>query len=242
MGGSIIPISDNKSILCQEDPYFLELVRYIHLNPLRANMAKSLASLDKYPYTGHSAMMGRVERQWQDTDYVLGWFGKRVKSARSKYHDFIKEGISMGKRPDLTGGGLVRSAGGWLNLIEMRRAKVFMKGDERILGEGDFVEQMLQEAGEAFEKKFLLKAQGWDMDKLAEYVAKLLDMDISDVWSAGKYRPIVRARSLLCYWAVRELGMSMASVARRLGISSTAVMQSVARGEKLVKENSYHFP
>jgi putative transposase len=231
-----------KSILCQEDPYFLELVRYIHLNPLRANMVKSLASLDKYPYAGHSAMMGRVERQWQDTDYVLGWFGKRVKSARSKYHDFIKEGISMGKRPDLTGGGLVRSAGGWLNLIEMRRAKVFMKGDERILGEGDFVEQMLQEAGEAFEKKFLLKAQGWDMDKLAEYVAKLLDMDISDVWSAGKYRPIVRARSLLCYWAVRELGMSMASMAKRLGISSTAVMQSVARGEKLVKENSYHFP
>ena len=186
--------------------------------------------------------MGRVERQWQDTYYVLEWFGKRVKSARSKYHDFIKEGISMGKRPDLTGGGLVRSAGGWLNLIEMRRAKVFIKGDERILGEGDFVEQILQEAGEVFEKKSLLKAQGWDIDKLAEHVAKLLDMDISDVWSAGKYRPIVRARSLLCYWAVRELGVSMASVARRLGISSSAVMQSVTRGENLVKENSYHFP
>jgi putative transposase len=231
-----------KSILCQEDPYFLELIRYIHLNPLRANMVKSLASLDKYPYAGHSAVMGRVEQKWQDTDYVLEWFGKRVKSARSKYHDFIKEGISMGKRPDLTGGGLVRSAGGWLNLVEMRRAKVFVKGDERILGEGDFVEQMLKEAGEVFEKKSLLAAQGWDIDKLAEHVAKLLDMDISDVWSAGKYRPIVRARSLLCYWAVRDLGMSMAFVARRLGISSTAVMQSVARGKKLVEENFYHFP
>ena len=67
-------------------------------------------------------------------------------------------------------------------------------------------------------------------------------MDISDAWSAGKYRPIVRARSLLCYWAVRELGVSMASMASRFGISSSAVMQSVARGEKLVKENSYHFP
>jgi putative transposase len=220
-----------KSILCQEDPYFLELVRYIHLNPLRANMVKCLASLDKYPYAGHSVVMGRVEHDWQDTDYVLEWFGKRVKSARSKYHDFIKEGFSMGKRPDLTGGGLVRSAGGWLNLVEMRRAKVFMKGDERILGEGNFVEQMLQEAGEVFEKKSLLKAKGWDIDKLAAHVAKTLDMDISDVWSAGKYRPIVKARSLLCYWAVRELGMSMTFLSRRLGISSTAVMQSVARGE-----------
>ncbi|MBN1850539.1 MAG: transposase [Deltaproteobacteria bacterium] len=231
-----------KSILCQEDPYFLELVRYIHLNPLRANLVKSLISLDKYPYAGHSAVMGRVERQWQDTDYVLEWFGKRKKSARSKYHDFIKKGLSMGKRPDLTGGGLVRSAGGWLNLVEMRKAKAFIKGDERILGEGAFVEQVLQEAGEVFEKKSSWAVQGWDIDKLAQHVAKLLAMDISDVWSTGKYRPIVRARSLLCYWAARELGMSMAAIARRLGISTTAVMQSVTRGEKLVKENAYRFP
>ena len=230
-----------KSILCQEDPYFLELVRYIHLNPLRASMVKSLAFLDKYPYAGHSAVMGRIENEWQDTDYVLGWFGKRAKSARSKYHDFIKEGISMGKRPDLTGGGLVRSIGGWLNLIEMRRAKVFVKGDERILGEGTFVEQMLQEAGEAFEKKSRLKTQGWDIDKLAAHVARILDMDISEVWSEGKYRSIVRARSLLCYWAVRELGVSMVSLAQRLKISPAAVTQSVTRGERLVKENNYHF-
>jgi putative transposase len=230
-----------KSILCQEEPYFLELVRYIHLNPLRANIVKDLRSLDKYPYTGHSALMGRFENDWQDMDYVLEWFGKRVKSARSKYHDFIKEGVSMGKRPDLTGGGLVRSVGGWLNLIEMRRAKVFVKGDERILGEGDFVEQILQTAGEKFEKRSLLVSQGWDMDKLAEHVAQLLDMEVSEVWSAGKYRHIVKARSLLCYWAARELGVSMASIAKILNLSPAAVTQSVERGERLVKENKYHF-
>jgi putative transposase len=69
---------------------------------------------------------------------VLGWFGKGMKQARSRYHDFIKEGVSMGKRPELTGGGLVRSVGGWLNLMQMLRAKVFVKGDERILGEAYF--------------------------------------------------------------------------------------------------------
>jgi putative transposase len=122
----------------------------------------------------------------------------------------------MGKRPELTGGGLVRSVGGWLNLMEMRRAKVFVKGDERILGEGDFVEQILQEAGEAFERKSLLKSQGWDLDKLAAHVAKLLGIEVSVVWSAGKYRHTVEARSLLCYWAVRDLGVSMTSLANRL--------------------------
>ncbi len=85
-------------------------------------------------------------------------------------------------------------------------------------------------------------AQGWDIDRLAEHVAELLDMDVSEVWSSGKYRHIVRARSLLCYWSVRELGVSMASLAERLKLSPAAVTQSVVRGERLVKENHYHFP
>ena len=60
-------------------------------------MLKSMASLDKYPYAGHSAVMGKVENDWQDMDYVLGWFGKRIKSARSKYHDFIKKAYPLEK-------------------------------------------------------------------------------------------------------------------------------------------------
>ena len=231
-----------KSILCQEDPYFQELVRYIHLNPLRANLVNGIGALDKYPYSGHSALMGMVKNEWQDTKYVLGWFGKGIKQGRLRYHDFMKEGVSMGKRPELTGGGLVRSVGGWLNLVEMRRAKVFVKGDERILGEGDFVEQMLQESGEAFERKSLLKSQGWDLDRLAAYVTKLLEIDVSVIWSAGKYRHIVEARSLLCYWAVRDLGVSMTSLAKRLNLSVAAITQSVGRGQRLKEEKAYHFP
>ena len=89
-----------KSILCQEDPYFQELVRYIHLNPLRANLVNGIEALDKYPYSGHSALMGMAKNEWQDTQYVLGWFGKGVKQARSRYHSFIKELVSMDKRPE----------------------------------------------------------------------------------------------------------------------------------------------
>ena len=126
--------------------------------------------------------------------------------------------------------------------MEMRRAKASVKGDERILGEGDFAGQMLQESGEAFERKSLLKSQGWDLDKLAAYVAELLEIDVSVIWSTGKYRHIVEARSLLCYWAVRDLGVSMTSLAKRLNLSVAAITQSVKRGERLKDEKSYHFP
>jgi len=48
-----------KSVICEEDPYLLELIRYIHLNPLRAKLVKDLKELDKYPWTAHSAILGR---------------------------------------------------------------------------------------------------------------------------------------------------------------------------------------
>ncbi len=50
-----------KSIACEEDPYLLELIRYIHLNPLRAGLVNDLKELDKYSWTGHSAILGRCK-------------------------------------------------------------------------------------------------------------------------------------------------------------------------------------
>ena len=87
-----------KSILCQEDTYLLELVRYIHLNPLRAKLVKDLKELDKYPYSGHSAIMAKKKRDFQDVEYVLRFFGKKVSAARKAYRAFINKGIAQGRR------------------------------------------------------------------------------------------------------------------------------------------------
>lgn len=64
-----------KSILCQEDSYLLELVRYIHLNPLRSGLVRGLNELDAYSYTGHSTLMGKKNHLWQETEEVLTYFG-----------------------------------------------------------------------------------------------------------------------------------------------------------------------
>ncbi len=228
-----------KSILCQEEPYFLELVRYIHLNPLRAKMVTELTHLDKYPFSGHSYVMGKFSNEWQSVKAVLQRFGPRVKSARRRYRDFVAQGIEQGKRPDLIGGGLIRSMGGWAEVKKFREEKVPMKGDERILGDSDFINQILSEAEEAFHRHYKLKAMGIDLDMVAQRVADIVGLEIQDVWASGKYRKIVQARSLLCYWAVRELGESMASMARRLNLSVPAVSKSVKRGGDLVKQNNF---
>jgi putative transposase len=108
------------SVICQEDQSLQELVRHIHLNPLRAKIMPDLKALDRYSYSGHSALKGKKKRLWQDTGYVLGFFGKRNDEARREYRSYVEKGISPGRRPELVGGGLIRSLGGWDEIKKMR--------------------------------------------------------------------------------------------------------------------------
>ena len=228
-----------KSILCEEDTYLLELIRYIHLNPIRTKIIKDINWLDEYPYSGHSVIMGKIKRDWQDIEWILELFDKRVAIARRKYRVFVQEGISLGKRDDLTGGGLIRSSGGWAAVKAMRRAKMFQKSDERILGSGDFVERVLSEAQEQMDRKYALGAQGYDLDKIAARVADLMGLEAFEIWSLGRERRRVQARSLLCYWAVRDLGISMAELSRRLKLSLSGISLAVKRGEKIARASRY---
>ncbi|MDY6857168.1 MAG: transposase [Thermodesulfobacteriota bacterium] len=129
-----------KSIICQEEAYLQELVRYIHLNPFRAGIVQSLDELKSYKYCGHSALMGKAKREWQDTDYVLSYFGKSKGKARKEYESFVKEGLSQGRRQELTGGGLIRSLGDWTEAREILKGGVHIMSDERILGDSDFID------------------------------------------------------------------------------------------------------
>jgi putative transposase len=71
-----------KSIVCQEDTYLLELVRYIHLNPLRARLVSDIKDLSKYQFCGHGVLMGKQECTWQDTKYVLSFFDRKAREAK----------------------------------------------------------------------------------------------------------------------------------------------------------------
>jgi len=228
-----------KSILCQEDSYLMELVRYIHLNHLRAGIVKGLRELDKYPYCGHSAILGKQKNDWQDIEYVLGFFDENISTARRQYRLFVHKGISQGRRPDLIGGGLIRSYGGWSGVLALRKAKSYQKGDERILGDGEFVEQVLASAEENLDRIYYLKAKGFELEDVLNRVADLMHMEPEEVMASGKHQRTVCARSLLCYWASSELEISQTFLAEKLKISQPAVSLAVNRGKEIAKINHY---
>ena len=136
---------------------------------------------------------------------------------------FVEKGIPEGKRRDLFGG--------WTVLKGFRKAGIRVKGDERILGDGDFVENVLKSAQEKLEQKYDLKAKGYDFDRVMERVAKGP--------SFGKSPQTVKARSLLCFWAHRKFGMTTIEIGRKLNIGQSAVSRSSMRGQTIERENQF---
>lgn len=151
----------------------------------------------------------------------------------------MERGISKGKRPDLTSGGLLRSIGEWTRLKNLRKAGIRVKEDERILGDSDFVETVIASAKEAFEERYILKARGIDFDHVVIRVAEVMKLSPDQVTAYGKSPQTVQARSLLCFWAHRKLGMTTIEIARRLKISQPAASRSSKRGEQIEKENRF---
>ena len=114
-----------------------------------------------------------------------------------------------------------------------------IKSDQRILGDSDFVRDVLSEAEGEFSRRYKLKRSGYDFEKVVEKVCKLFQVEKEFVIQRGKQRDRVKARDLVCYWAVIELGMSMVDVARRFDITPAAISYPVQRGDKTAKREGY---
>ncbi len=212
--------------------YLPALVRYIHLNPLRAGIVKSIEALRSFPRCGHSALMGKVARDWQEVESILRLFDGRLRQARRAYERFVAEGVDQGRRPELVGGGLIRSAGGWSGIKALRSENMRVMGNERILGGGDFVQSVLELAQEQYEKKNLARSKGFGLETLIERVAEKLGLAATDLQSAGKQRMSVRGRSSMCALAIDYLGISGRELSHRLNLSPSAVSKLAQRGRK----------
>lgn len=221
-----------KSIVCQEEIYFQELVRYIHLNPLRAGLVQDLKQLEEYKWSGHGVLMGKWKFPWQDSNYVLSWFGNSLKKARKIYQNFTAEGIKQGRRPDLVGGGLIRSLGGWSVVKGTQISKQKVLADERILGKDDFVEKVLNEAEQNVKSSFPLNWRSQKITELIEETCKIRGFSWQEIRMGSRRREVSEMRSNLVYDLARKWGAPLAEIARQLGVSTSAISQILKRRQK----------
>ena len=226
-----------KSIVCQEDAYLKELVRYIHLNPLRAKIVTDISELNNYTYCGHGVLLKKEKHPWQDSGYVLSYFGKSLGEAQTGYLQYVEAGIEQGRRPELVGGGLIRSLGGWQAVKDARfSGQDRIKSDHRILGDSAFVMEVLEEAEEKFERFYELKSQGYDLGTIEQKVCGIFGIEPDEIYSKSRQKIRAEARGLYCYWAVEDLGYSLADLARLFGMTGQGIGYAVRRGERIAKE------
>ena len=151
---------------------------------------------------------------------------------RRNYQQYVQKGAALGRRPELVGGGLVRSLGGWSEVLALRGRGDKQRSDQRILGDSEFVQGVISELDDLVKKNLRLSGQRIDIAELAQQVCKKYNISLGELRSGSRRRDVVEARCSISWIAVRELGYSGADVARYLGVSNSCVTRFVASGKK----------
>jgi REP element-mobilizing transposase RayT len=214
-----------KSIVCDEETYFMKLVSYIHLNPLRAGLVSSMDALASYPWSGHAVIMGKVHNDWQACGYVLDSFGEDSRRSKKAYEEYVHEQRSLGQQPDLVGGGLVRSKGGWSAVMSSRTRGEKHFFDERILGSGDFVKEVLDQADATIRDQIPVRDREAVIDELIGRRCEEAGISINALQAGSKTKLCSAIRKELAVTFVRQYGLTYADSARKLGISTSAISQ-----------------
>ncbi|EAT58835.1 transposase [Chlorobium ferrooxidans] len=212
-----------KSIICEEEAYFDKLVAYIHLNPLKAGIVASFEELARYPWSGHAVLMKRIHHDWFDRDYVLRFFGSTDGKARQAYLVFLEEEMGIDRESELSGGGLVRSHGGWSKVLSMRKQGLKEQGDERILGSGEFVHSLLADAEESVDNQLSASER---LDQVRQDIAEVCEdagITVAFFRSGSRSGTLPVLRKSLAVKFTSEYGLSLAETARQLGVTTSAV-------------------
>jgi REP element-mobilizing transposase RayT len=218
-----------RSIVCHDIGYAEELVRYIHLNPIRAGIVSSLDELRGYPWCGHKAMMGgRGVLPRHDVAETLRYFGPDIGEARREYLAFLRAGIEEGTIGKTETVMAMFTPDGEQEAEEGERG-LSLPG---VIGDAAFVRRALSERSDRVNRQRRLRARGWTVKRVVEYVSAKLECRPADVFSRGRSDSRSELRALVAWLSIHELGLSSAEVARYIGISPAAVSSSLTRGRQ----------
>ena len=212
-----------KSILCDEEVYFKELIRYIHLNPLRAGLVDNLAGLDRYPWCGHAFVVNRNEYPWHDVSFVLSRFGKKIRDARQGYREFldcgIRENLGCAKEKWRSDWSLLE----WLK--EIRRADTLDEPDRdaRVLGGEKFVRDLMREKN---------KPSSLGMKSPEELILEVCGkagLSADALLSGSRRSNVAEVRTQLVLQFVDHPGMTLTRIGRLVGVSRWGVSKILER-------------
>lgn len=216
-----------KSLATQDQFYVEQILRYIHLNPVRGGICKSLDELDTYPWSGHSALMGVHQCSFLDSDTVLGRFGHDNASARQKYRDYLSEGLNTEATDEVVD--LARNS----NRAMDKKKELGCW----VIGDHEFVSRVIKSDNENRARLARYQREGVCLNDVVGEICQNLKVDKNLLKQSCRKGEIADARKVVCYRGYKEYGFSSREIASYLEISPTAVTIAAQKGRLLVEKS-----
>lgn len=196
-----------KAILCDRDTYLLSLIKYIHLNPIRAKMVKEL---QEYKWSSHMHYAGKEKKNGMvDMDRVLRMFSEDKVTSRKLYKDFMRDGL------------------------DVKRDDVYKTIDQRVLGNEEFLDSVMEKYGGEIEKT--KKAKEYTLGEIARGVEKANGITLKQIRKHNKTNHITLARKLFVI-AAREYGYKGQEIAAHIR-RDPAIISTSLKFRKLLEED-----
>ena len=212
-----------KSILCDEEEYFKELIRYINLNPLRAGVVDDLVGLDNYPWCGHSGIMSGTEYPWHDVSFVLSRFGEKRREARRRYREFlecgIKEDAAGGKRQWRSDWSLLE----WLKGIRFKEDEDELTKDGCVLGGERFLSTLMRR------KRQSPSTGTKSPEELIRDACSQTGLSVNALLSGSRRADVVELRKRLVLELVDHPGITLTRIGLLVGVSKSGVYKILER-------------
>jgi REP element-mobilizing transposase RayT len=215
-----------KSIVTQDQRYLEELIRYVHLNPLRAGICKSIEALDDYPWCGHSVIMGNGSCSFQETRAIMRRFGTTTELARKRYREFIESGIKSNSRD-------------WI----VETVRDCNRGVERkdrpgcwVLGDREFVVSVMRKNNERLQLRSVLR-QAWSIEQVFDRLTRKYGCISDEVKKRSRLTTASTCKRKGAYICCGIIGYPVIEVASYLGVSGPAVSWMVKNGEAVIDKS-----
>ena len=196
-----------KAIICDKEEYLLSLIKYIHLNPLRAKVVKTL---EEYQWSSHNGYIKKsATDKLIDTDQVLRMFSEDKAKARKLYRIYMGEPL------------------------EIKKDDVYCTVDQRVLGGEEFVEKVIEKSnGELRQEK---RRKEYTLDQIANGIEKIYGVNTKQIREKSKSRDIAKGRKLLSLVA-KEYGYIGKEIAKYIRKDQAIVTRHLKEKSELKSE------
>ena len=215
-----------KSLATQDQGYIEELVRYIHLNPIRAGICRNLMELDHFPWSGHAILVGRRSSTFQDTRTVLQHFGHDSVTAIREYRQFLQNGIDRNEKHDI------------VNILRMNNRDVTNRHEHRcwVVGDPEFVRAALEHDRARRLQIAKHSKDTWTVQRVVKEVARQMKIEEGEIVKRGRDNARSVFRKVTAALACRSCGIPLTDIALHYGVGSSSVSRMLDAGEEFARK------